>query len=202
MRSEVSVHRTQQVRRETTVARILDAAVRSLGEIGYSATTVREVCARSGVSAGGLFRHFPTRVGLMAAAADRVREKQIANYREGLELLQPDSVMDCLELLRAACRAPVNEAWYELLSAARSDTELRLRLAPVAESYYREIADFARALPALGAIPEDQFDTVLFTVVHLLDGEALSAVVHPQPEQEGPRLEMIAKLLAGGVGTR
>jgi hypothetical protein len=34
-------------------------------------------------------------------------------------------------------------------------------------------------------------------VVHLLDGEALSAVVHPQPEQDEVRLHLVARLLRG-----
>ncbi|WP_283259820.1 TetR/AcrR family transcriptional regulator [Rhodococcus sp. IEGM 1379] len=196
---DVERRRTQQERREYTVSKILDATMASLGEVGYTATTIREVCTRADVSSGGLFRHFPTRVDLMAAAADRVREQQIANFRGGLELLQSDSVRDCLLLLRAACRAPVNAAWYELLGASRADTELRAHLAPVTERYHKEIADVARQLPVMQDIPEDQLDMVLFTVVHLLDGEALSAVVHAQPEQEGPRLEMIARILTGGT---
>lgn len=199
MNVELEVRRTQQERREHTVSKILEATVVSLGTMGYSATTIREVCTRSGVSSGGLFRHFPTRMALMAAAADSVREKQFENFREGLELLQSDSVMDCLLLLRAACRAPVNAAWYELLGASRADAELRSHLAPVAARYHREIAAVARELPALQSIPEDKLDTILFTVIHLLDGEALSAGVHAQSEQEGARLEMIARILTGGT---
>lgn len=199
MKADAEVRRTQQERRESTVSKILDAAVASLGDLGYTATTVQEVCTRSGVSSGGVFRHFPTRLDLMVAAADRVREKQFANFRGGLELLRSDSVMDCLLLLRSACRAPVNAAWYELLGASRADPDLRSHLAPLAERYHREIAEFARELPALQGIPGEQLDTVLFTVVHLLDGEALSAVVHPQPEQETARLEMIARILTGGT---
>ena len=48
-------------------------------------------------------------------------------------------------------------------------------------------------------IDPQHLETVVFSVVHLLDGEALAAVVHPQPEQEAMRLRMIAHLLRGGA---
>ena len=132
--------RTQQERREATIGRILDATVAALGEVGYTATTIAEVCSRSGVSSGGVFRHFPTRLDLMVAAADEVRKRQFEKYREGLARLgvidrSYESVLASLQLVRSACRAPINAAWYELLGAARTDPALRERLEPLAARY-------------------------------------------------------------------
>lgn len=191
--------RTQQARREATVGKLLEATTAALGEVGYARTTVQEIAQRAGVSVGGLFRHFPSRLDLLVAAADHVRAQQFAGFRAGLAQLGTDSVMTCLRLLRSACRAPINAAWYELLGAARSDPALQVRLAPVAARYHAEIAGFGRTLPLARALPEARLDLLLFTVVHLLDGEALSAVVHAQPEQEGPRLELIAAWLEAEV---
>ncbi|KOS55131.1 TetR/AcrR family transcriptional regulator [Rhodococcus rhodochrous] len=196
--------RTQQQRRTATIERILDATVAALGELGYTATTIGEVCRRSGVSSGGVFRHFPTRLDLMVAAADAVRERQFANFRLGLaQLGGPDdsaeSVRECLRLLRAACRAPINAAWYELLGAARTDPALRERLAPMAQRYHDQIAEFGRTLPIASRFEPAEFDMLLFTLVHLLDGEAVASVVHPQPEQEEPRLELMARLVTGAT---
>ena len=189
--------RTQQARREATVGKLLDATVAALGEVGYARTTVQEVCLRAGVSQGGLFRHFATRLDLVIAAADRVRELQFASFREGLSRLRPDedSITAALHLLRERCRAPINAAWYELLSAARSDAELREKLTPLAARYHGEIADFGRELLADYGIAPELVDTVLFTVVHLFDGEALSAVVHAQPEQEALRIAILMRML-------
>ncbi|MFZ2175252.1 MAG: TetR/AcrR family transcriptional regulator [Rhodococcus sp. (in: high G+C Gram-positive bacteria)] len=196
--SVAAPRRTQQERREQTIAKILTAAVVSLGERGYAATTMQEVCHRSGVSSGGLFRHFPTRVDLMVAAANHVRAQQFENFRSALERVDPASMVDCLRLLRAACRAPINSAWYELLGAARTDTELRERIATVAVEYHAEIAAFARTLPAAANIPSAHLDAVLFTAVHLFDGEAVSSVLDPQPDQDELRLQMLARALSGG----
>lgn len=194
--------RTQQARRSATVARVLDATSAALGEVGYPRTTMQEIAQRAGVSVGGVFRHFPSRLDVVVAAADHVRARQFDSFRAGLATLGTDSVMTCLRLLRAACRAPINAAWYELLNAARSDAELRERLAPVAARYHAEIAAFGRTLSVAREIPGHRLDMVLFTVVHLLDGEALSAAVHAQPAQEGPRLELLAALLTSELVTR
>ncbi|MFD6672889.1 TetR/AcrR family transcriptional regulator [Rhodococcus zopfii] len=199
--------RTQQGRREATIGRILDAAVAALGEVGYTATTIAEVCTRSGVSSGGVFRHFPTRLDLMVAAADEVRKRQFEEYRAGLERLEVidgsyESVRASLHLVRAACRAPINAAWYELLGAARTDALLRARLEPMAARYHAEIAEFAAALPVASRFDPGVFTTIVFSIVHMLDGEALSAVVHPQPEQEDLRLEQVARALTGEMSRR
>ncbi|MCC8926634.1 MAG: TetR/AcrR family transcriptional regulator [Rhodococcus sp. (in: high G+C Gram-positive bacteria)] len=195
--------RTQQQRREQTIGKLLDATIDSLCEKGYAATTVSEVVSRAGLSSGALFRHFATRLDLLVAAADEVRRRQFSEFRAGITAFGGASIEQCLTLLRAACRAPINGAWYELLIAARSDAELRERLIPFTVRYHAQIAELARTLPVAAAIDPRQLDTVIFSVVHLLDGEALAAVVHPQPEQEDMRLEMIAHMLrVGTVHTR
>ncbi|MBY6684698.1 TetR/AcrR family transcriptional regulator [Rhodococcus sp. BP-149] len=191
------MRRTQEERRTDTIARLLDATIASLCEKGYAATTVNEVVTRAEVSSGALFRHFATRLDLVVAAADEVRRRQFEEFRAGLSGFGSASVEHCLTLLRAACRAPINGAWYELLIAARSDDALRERLVPFTVRYHQEITDLGRSLPIAGTIPAAELDTVLFTVVHLLDGEALSAVVHPQPEQDEVRLHLVARLLRG-----
>ena len=189
---------TQQQRRTETIGKLLDATISSLCEKGYAATTVNEIVSRAGVSSGALFRHFGTRLDIVVAAADEVRRLQFDEFRRGLSAFGSASVEHCLTLLRSACRAPINGAWYELLTAARSDEELRERLKPFTIRYHEQISELARTLPIAGAIAPGHLETVIFTVVHLLDGEALAAVVHPQPEQDDMRLEMIAHLLRGG----
>lgn len=200
--------RTQKERREETIGRILDATIASLAERGYTSTTIGEVCRRSGVSSGGVFRHFPTRLDLMVAAAEEVSDRQFANFRAGLEVLGRleersgadttiDVVRTCLLLLRKACRAPMNAAWYELLGAARTDPALRGHLAPMAARYHAQIAEFGRSLPVADRLPPTQFDMVLFSLVHMFDGEAVSSTVHPQPELDDPRIEMLARMLTG-----
>lgn len=185
---------TQRQRRERTIGRILDATVEALGEVGYSRTTVTEIGARAGVSQGGMFRHFDTRMDVVVAAAEAVCERQLAEFRERLRATD-GSVRALLELTRAACRAPINAAWHELLGAARTDAELRARLRPTVARYYGRILDLAGEQDALAAVPPALLPTLVMTVVHAFDGEALARVVHPEPALEDARLELFERLL-------
>lgn len=189
--------RTQTERREGTIAAIVDAAVEALGEIGYARTTTAEIARRAGVSQGGLFRHFDSRLDVILAAADAVRARQFDVFREGLGSLGEFDLGEVVRLLRRATRAPINAAWYELVVAARTDADLRERLEPLAQRYHREIIEIGRTLPIAASMTTSELDTIVLGVVHMLDGEALMATVHAHPEQEDVRVEQLVRILSG-----
>lgn len=189
--------RTQAERREGTIAALVDATVEALGEVGYARTTTNEIARRAGVSQGGLFRHFDSRLDVILAAADAVRARQFVDFRAGLAALGEFDVAAVVRLLRRATRAPVNAAWYELLVAARTDPDLRARLAPLAHRYHREIVEMGRVLPIAAAMPPEELDTIVLSIVHLLDGEALTATVHVDTAREDRRVAQLVRILAG-----
>lgn len=189
--------RTQTQRREATIAALVDAAVTALGEVGYARTTTNEIARRAGISQGGLFRHFESRLDVILAAADAVRARQFDDFRAGLGSMYDFDVAEVVRLLRRATRAPINAAWYELLVAARTDEQLRERLEPLAQRYHEEIIELGRALPIAASMPPVELDTIVLGIVHMLDGEALTATVYPHPEQEDIRVEQLVRILAG-----
>jgi AcrR family transcriptional regulator len=71
----------QQDRSRATRQRLLEAAVESLAEVGYAATTVSVVATRAGVSRGAAQHHFPTRADLFAAAVEYMTEVRLAEIR-------------------------------------------------------------------------------------------------------------------------
>ena len=81
--------------------------------------------------------------------------------------------------------------------AARSDGDLRTRLAPFTRSYHARILELARSLPVAEQWGPGAFAAAVFSVIHMLDGEAIAAVVHPQPELEELRTELMAAILRG-----
>jgi AcrR family transcriptional regulator len=176
---------------------VVDATVEALGEIGYTRTTTAEISRRSGVSQGGVFRHFDTRMDVIVAAADRVRARQFDGFRAGLAGQDGVDLAGVVRLLRRATRAPMNAAWYELVVAARTDADLRDRLEPLAQRYHREIIDIGRTLPFAAHLSAIELDTIVLGIVHMLDGEALMATVHAHPEQEDVRVEQLVRLLSG-----
>ncbi|MCW2497951.1 helix-turn-helix domain-containing protein [Jatrophihabitans sp.] len=186
--------RTQAERREQTIGRIVDATIEALCELGYTRTSVSEIGQRAGVSQGGIFRHFDTRLDIVVAAAAEVAARQLTTF--GSLLADTDgSLRTILELTRAATRAPINAAWHELLSAARTDAELRGRMETLITGYYAQIVDLARAQPALAAVPTEVLEPLVLTVIHAFDGEALATVVHPQPELDAVTLDLLEAML-------
>ena len=65
------------------------------------------------------------------------------------------------------------------------------RCAPGIERYFAAIRDSARKAQSLAALPPDLFDTLLFSVIHLFDGETLVRKVYAQPAQEEHRMELL-----------
>jgi AcrR family transcriptional regulator len=61
---------------------LVDAAVRTFAERGYSATPTTEIAKAAGISQAYLFRLFPTKQELFVAAMTRVRERMLASFAE------------------------------------------------------------------------------------------------------------------------
>ena len=69
--------RTQQQRREDTIARLLDASIETIVEVGYARASAKVIAQRAEVSDGALFRYFPTMGDLMAATAHEAGRRQL-----------------------------------------------------------------------------------------------------------------------------
>jgi AcrR family transcriptional regulator len=79
---KVAERRTQAVRTEQMRRRILDAAVKLLGEKGYAGLRTAEVAAAAGVSRGAQTHHFPTKDALVLAALEHVFQTASEQGRE------------------------------------------------------------------------------------------------------------------------
>ncbi len=192
------VRRTQADRREGTIRKLLDAATGSLIEVGYSETSVQEICARAGVSHGGLFRHFPSREALMVAVGADLGQQLLAGYRRQLETLtdRKEPLRMALELLRKTCRSPLNQALYELAMASRTNPRLRKAIAPMTAAYHKDILRLARQLlPELAAALGDRFEVLLDTVLAIFDGEQLHRFLIKKPAIEEARLDLLLGLV-------
>lgn len=189
--------RTQEERREGTIRKLLDAAASALIEIGYAGASVQQICARAGVSQGGLFRHFATREALMVAVAEDIGNQVLAAYRSDFEALRAreEPLQLALRLVRASCRSRPNQAWYELAMAARTNATLRKALGPINARYHRDIEGLARQLlPELARTLGDRFPILVDTIVAVFDGESLHRFVLKKPHLDDARVELLAAL--------
>lgn len=171
-------------------------------ELGYAGSTVQEISRRAGVSQGGLFRHFPTREALMVAAGEDLGQKNLAHYRREFERLKNKEELFtlALRLVREHCRSRINQAWYELCVAARTNETLRRALKPVAQGYDRDIAELAAQLmPELAEKLGDRFPVLVDTMIAVFDGESMHRFVSKNPKAEDQRIALLLSMVAGAI---
>lgn len=188
---------TQRERREATVGKLLDATIDALYELGYARTSIQEICRRAGVSHGGLFRHFDTRLDLVAAAADEVGSRLVAQFRAAIATAtgQQDVLVAALRELRAQALSPLTAVWHEVLGAARTEVGLRERFQPVADRVYAKIRAAALELPGIEAFPPDMLEPALFAVLNLFEGEAMTRPVRNRAELDERMFYLARSLL-------
>lgn len=187
--------RTQQERREGTIRKLLDAATETLIELGYAEASVQRICTRAELSQGALFRHFATREALMVAVGEDVGHQLLVRYRAQFETAgkRADELAAAIKLVRDACRSRLNQAWYELAVAARTNENLRRGLQPVGRRYYEDIERLARELlPDLAELLGDRFGVLVDTILAIFDGEVVHRFVLEKPKIEEARLELLA----------
>ncbi|PRZ44053.1 TetR family transcriptional regulator [Antricoccus suffuscus] len=121
---------TRDDQREQTRARILDAAVTTLLESGYSGVSTLAVQKAAKVSRGALLHHFATRADLSAALVEHLVERNETAVRSALSDLPTDldPVARATRALYDALSRPAFQAELELWAAARTDPELQAAL--------------------------------------------------------------------------
>jgi AcrR family transcriptional regulator len=191
--------RTQQQRREETIARLLDASIETIVEVGYARASAAVIARRAQVSDGALFRHFPTMGDFMAATAHEVMRRQLDLFTKLVAEIPADkpAMEAALTILRDVTGNSTNTVMYELLVAARTDDKLRATLKDVLTEYAANIYDIARALPGADQFPEESFAALVAIMTNTFDGAALVRAVMPQPEIEAKRIQVLAALLGG-----
>jgi AcrR family transcriptional regulator len=190
---------TQQQRREETIARLLDASIQTIIEVGYARASAAMIAKRAEVSDGALFRHFPKMGDFMAATAREVMRRQLEFFTKRVaEIPAAEPTLEAsLLVLRDVTANSTNTVMYELLVAARTDEKLRATLQDVLVEYATNIYETARAVPGADQIPEDTFVALVATLTNTFDGAAIVRAVLPQPELEDKRIAVLTALFNG-----
>jgi AcrR family transcriptional regulator len=189
--------RTQQQRREETIARLLDASIDSIIDVGYARASAAVIANRAQVSDGALFRHFPTMGDFMAATAREVMRRQLDSFTKQVAEIPADkpALQAALTIMRDVTGNSTNAVMYELMVAARTDEKLRTTLQEVLTEYAANIYDVARALPGADQFPDDTFIALVAIITNTFDGAAIVRAVMPQPDLEDNRIALLARLI-------
>jgi AcrR family transcriptional regulator len=153
-------------------AEILDAAEHCFARAGFHQTSMQEICAAAGMSAGNLYRYFRSKEAIIAAIAERDRAQAAADFaavdqapdfftgfaalgRQYLSERSEDESALCLEIMAEARRNPDVKRIYQGIQA---DVQGGL------------IAVLQRAA-ARGELPKDlDFEKVVKVLLALGDG--------------------------------
>jgi AcrR family transcriptional regulator len=167
-----------------TRARLLDATIDSLVELGWTGTSTTEVVRRAGVSRGAQVHHYPTKSELVLAAVEHLLLLRVDEFAEAFEGLDPAQRTHgaALQLLWGHCFGANFEAWLELAVAARSDALLRGRLVEVEKRFWAAALDTFQALFPEAA--DDDFARVALRLTFaVLDGLAVGRLAGVDPAE-------------------
>ena len=177
--------RTNAERTAETRGRLIDAAVDTLYQWGYAATTTIAVADIAKVSRGAMLHHFPTRVDLLFAAAEHILTDQRRLRREKLDVYSPgpERFFAGGDISWDVQKRPGTIALLEIMMASRSDVELAKRLKPLLQQIQDMRQAAAEHLAAdLGITDVATMRTLLRVHLACLRGLAIDLMFTQDPE--------------------
>jgi AcrR family transcriptional regulator len=184
-RTTTGRRRTQDERRERTRAKLLDATIESILEVGYAGTTTRRVAELAGVSQGAQTHHFPRRVDLVGAAVERLATLHVAKLQAmaGRMTAETQASADALlDLMWRDFSSDTFAVFVKLWIAAADDPELYERLVPVERQLGRAFSEVAVTFGGKLAEAPD-WDARLALTMAALGGLALTRAFAPRGRQ-------------------
>ena len=122
---------------------IIDAALRAFAAKGFQGTSMADVIAETGLSAGAIYGHFAGKKELFAAVASRVLDSRsdelAAQSRAGGEPLPPGQII--ATLLDGMRREPFSNVIVQLWAEAAVDDEIR----QLVQGVFHRLRDTVRA---------------------------------------------------------
>ena len=199
----------QQARAIATRAKLIDAASTLLVEAGLRGTTTAAVAARASVSQGALFKHFPTKLDLLASITEALLASLVSAFRGALPKRVPADLDARLRIgvsaLWRVFRLPATQGLFEIYLAARTDPDLGRVLEPLLAQHRDNIHRAARARPPECAA-RPALTAGVDAVVYAMQGVALGVFSNDE-RREREHLAFFERLAvhelrAAGVATR
>lgn len=189
--------RTQAERRQATIDKLVEATISILAEGGYGSTSISKICGLAELSQGALFRQFDTRLDLIAHATETIGDRHLQAF--ATELASAESAQRparrMVEVIRQVCRSRNHAAWHEVIVAARTDPKLHAAVADVLARFETSILDFVRLVAPVPPSREARVATVVLSIMHMFDSEAVTVFVKPNVAIESERVSWASEVL-------
>lgn len=176
-----------------TRERLLAAAVELIEEGGYAAASVVAISDRADVSAGALYRHFPSKAELFVEVFRRAAEEELAALREatavpGGAAAKLDAIVR--EFTGSALARP-RLAWalgYEPVDPLVDAERLTYR-----QTYRERLAELLRAGIAAGELPDQDAELTAAALIGAIS-EALVSPLSPVAREDVSAQDLVASL--------
>lgn len=169
--------------------------MRCIVKLGYANTTTMMIANEAGLSRGATLHHFPSKIDIVKATVDYLYEKRKRAFQKSsAELPQDrDRVHQAVAAYWQHVNHPLFVAFFELSVAARHDEELREILIPAQKKFDDEW--YAMAVEMFPEWQSDSgaFDLALSLSQTLMEGIAISRLMHPRSSSEEDLLEFLAE---------
>jgi AcrR family transcriptional regulator len=176
-----------------TRERLVESALQILEEAGYAGASVQAIADRAGVSAGALYRHFPSKAEMFVEVFRDASRRDLAAIDVAAE------TGTCVSRLEAAVAAHASRAlrrrrlaWallHEPVDAVVDAERLVYR-----RKYCRHMAGLLRQAIAAGEIPDQDVEFTAAALVGAI-AESLVGPLSPLAGHGGDEEEIIATLL-------
>ncbi len=177
----------------STREQILNAAVQCILKIGYANTTTMMIAREAGMSRGATLHHFPSKMDIIKATVDYLYGKRVRALRNSTEGLprEGDRVKLAVRAYWEQVSHPLFVAFFELSVAARHDEELRKILVPAQRKFDKEWYLAAREGFPEWQSDEEAFNLALSLTQKLMEGIAISHLMHPRDGTDEPLLAFL-----------
>lgn len=185
--------RTQEERTAQTRLALIEAAISTIHELGYTGANTTGIAERAGVSRGAMLHHFGTRAALMAEVVRHVFEREMTEYEETrIATGLGDRLDDWPKLLWSVLGRPSGLAVLEILQATRSDAELAATVVPMQEAVERSALQVMQ-----GAFGGDEVlaRSVMRLMVWSVRGLSIAERYLPHREENDAAIELLSQLL-------
>jgi AcrR family transcriptional regulator len=188
--------RTEGVRRGGRSARVVESVLRAtveeLGTVGYTALRVEDVAARSGVNKTSIYRRWPSKVDLVAAA--------LLNHARNYEAPDTGSLRDdLLEMGRRMAQkvqTPLGRGLIRMMQMERGEPELDSVIRNLRSEHICARAGVIERAVARGELPADTDPTL---VAELVGAPISSRLLYTGVPVDEPFLESVVDMVLAGA---
>lgn len=178
-------------------ARLLEATIDSLYQVGYARTTTIEVAARAGVSRGAQLHHFPTKKRLVAMAVRHLLSKRLDEFSRAFSTLPEgaDRYSAVIDIMWEKTQSRAFYAWLELIVAARTEPALRKTVVEIAHEFAEAVQRTFHQFFSSRRSHSSPFDVAPVFAFAVLQGLALDKIVWDDDDKRPNMVLMSLKAL-------